>query len=152
MKQTLLRRLKVSSPRTLAGLVLALCGAVYAEEPTLGALKAQGVEPLSKDEVMALLSGARLTRQLERGELHINTLKDGSINADYQAISRNTGQLRGYGSWKINDDGKYCVEIKWNRAFDNVSGCRRMYKVREDYYSAASDSDDEKLYHYKISK
>jgi hypothetical protein len=136
----------------LAGLALAWCGAVQAEEPTLGALKAQGIQPLAKDDVAVLLLGARLTRQLERGELHINTFKDGSINADYQGSTRNTGQLRGYGTWKVNEDGKYCMEIKWNRAFDNVSGCRRMYKSGEDYYSAASDSDDEKLYHYKISK
>lgn len=131
---------------------LTFCVATYADELTLGALKAQGAQALSKDDLAALFPGASLTRQLERGEMHINTVKDGSLNANYQEKARNTGQLKGYGTWKVTDDGKYCLEIKWNRGFENVSGCRTMYKAGDDYYGAGSDGDDAKLFHYKISK
>lgn len=133
-------------------LLLASSHMAFAEEVNLGALKAQGAQLLAKDELAALLSGASLTRQLERGEVHINTAKDGSINAYYQSKMRNVNQIKGYGTWKVSDDGKYCLDIKWSRGFDDVSGCRNMYKSGEDYYGAGSDADDAKTYHYQISK
>ena len=125
---------------------------VSGEELNLGALKAQGAQLISKDDLTALLTGASLTRQVERGEVHINTLKDGSLNSDFKSKMRNVNQIKGYGTWKVSDDGKYCFDIKWNRGFDDVSGCRSMYKIGDDYYSAGSDGDDAKTYHYKISK
>jgi Protein of unknown function (DUF995) len=149
MKQTQLNGWKWAA---LGLVTLSLCAAAYADEPTVGTIKAQGAQVLSKDDLAALFPGASLTRQLERGEMHINTVKDGSLNASYQEKARNTGQLKGYGTWKVTDDGKYCFEIKWNRGFENVSGCRLMFKAGDDYYSAASDGDDAKLFHYKISK
>jgi hypothetical protein len=141
-----------NSVRCAVVCALAMNTAVQAEEMTLGAVKAQGAQLLTKEELAALLPGARLTREVERGEVHINTLKDGSITADYQSRTRNTGQLKGSGTWKISDDGKYCVEIKWNRVLEDVSGCRSMYKSGDDYYGAASDADDSKPNHYKISR
>ena len=129
-----------------------MCLAAHAEEMTLGALKAQGAQPLSKDDLAALLSGASLTRQVERGEVHINTVKDGSLNAYYQSKMRSALQIKGYGTWKVSDDGKYCFDIKWSRGFEDVSGCRAMFKAGDDYYGAGSGADDAKLYHYQISK
>jgi Protein of unknown function (DUF995) len=143
---------KRTANSAVAVVLLIFGTATYADELSLGALKAQGAQALSKDDLAALLPGASLTRQMERGEVHINTVKDGSLNANYQEKARNTGQLKGYGTWKVTDDGKYCFEIKWNRGFENVSGCRLMFKAGDDYYSAAADSDDAKLFHYKISK
>lgn len=152
MKQTYLNGWKRAAQSALALAVFSLGAAAYADEPSLGAIKAQGAQALSKDDLAALFPGASMTRQGERGEVHINTSKDGSLNAYYQDKLRNTGQLKGYGTWKVTDDGKYCFEIKWNRAFENVNGCRLMFKAGDDYYSAGSDADDAKLYHYKISK
>lgn len=137
--------------RYSAFLYLVVCQIAEAQEITLGYLKSQGAQLLAKDELSALLSGASLVRQLERGEVHINTAKDGSINAYYQSKMRNVNQIKGYGTWKIGDDGKYCFEIKWNRGFEDVSGCRRMYKSGADYYGAGSDTDDSKTYQYQIS-
>lgn len=151
MKQTRLNGWKFATQFTLALIAIVLCATAYAEEPTLRALKTKGAQLLSKDDLMALLSGASLMRQLERGDVHINTLKDGSLNAYYQSKMRNVNQIKGYGTWKVNDDGKYCFDIKWNRGFEDVGGCRSMYKAGEDYYGAGSDADDTKLYHYKIS-
>lgn len=152
MKQMQLNFQKIVMRAALVFNVLSLFSLAHADELSLGALKAQGAQALSKDDLVALLPGASLTRQLERGEVRINTVKDGSLNASYQEKARNTGQLKGYGTWKVTDDGKYCFEIKWNRAFENVSGCRTMYKAGDDYYGAGSDGDDAKLFHYKISK
>ena len=128
------------------------CNVVRADDSNLGAIKAQGAQLIAKDDLTALLTGASLTRQVERGEVHINTLKDGSLNSDFKSKMRNVNQIKGYGTWKVSDDGKYCFDIKWNRGFDDVSGCRSMYKIGNDYYSAGSDGDDAKTYHYKISK
>jgi hypothetical protein len=151
MKQTK-SSCKHCAPFVAAFLAVTLSSAVCAEELTVAALKSKGAQLLTKDDLAALLPDARLTREFDRGDLHINTLKDGSINADFQGKTRNTGQLKGTGSWKVSDDGKYCVEIRWNRAFEDVSGCRRMYKAGDDYYATASDADDAKPYRYKISK
>jgi hypothetical protein len=137
--------------RLVAAVSFAVAVTVHAEEPTLGAIKAQGAQRLSKDELTALLAGASLTREVERGDVHINTLKDGSVNANYQSKMRNLNQIKGFGSWKVGDDGKYCIEIKWNRLLEDVSGCRNMYKAGDDYYGAGSEADDAKLYRYKIS-
>jgi Protein of unknown function (DUF995) len=131
---------------------LILSTTAFSDEPTLGELKARGAQRLSKEELELLLPGASLTREVERGEIFINTQKDGSLNARYQSKMRSAKQLKGYGNWKVSDDGKYCLEIKWERGFDDVSGCRDMYKVGEEYYGSGSSSDDAKLYHYKISK
>ena len=136
----------------LIAITLSLALGAYAEELTLGALKAQGAQPVSKEDLAKLLSGASLTRQVERGEVHIHTLADGSLNADYRSKMRNVNQIKGYGTWKVSDDGKYCFDIKWNRGFEDVSGCRSLYKVADDYYGAGSDGDEAKLYHYTISK
>lgn len=152
MKQTQLNGWKFATQFRLAFFAVVLCAPAYAEEPSLGALKTQGAQLVSKDDLAALLSGASLTRQLERGDVHISTLKDGSLNAYFQSKMRNVNQIKGYGTWKVNDDGKYCFDIKWSRGFEDVSGCRSMYKAGEDYYGAGSDADDAKLYHYKISK
>ena len=49
------------------------------------------------------------------------------LNAGYKSKMRNVNQIKGYGTRKVGDDGKYCFDIKWNRGFEDVSGCRRMY-------------------------
>jgi Protein of unknown function (DUF995) len=152
MKPFMLDTRKRGTQCVVALLTALGCVTCFAEDLTLGALKAQGAQPLSKDDLSALLSGARLTREVSSGEVHINTLKDGSINADFKSTTRNSGQLRGFGNWKVTDDGKYCVDIKWNRIIEDVKGCRTMYKAGEDYYGAATGTDEEKPYHYKISK
>lgn len=146
MKTTQARRIAI------ACLLATVCEVSAAEDSNLGSLKAQGAQVLSKDDLTALLSGATLTRQLERGDLFINTAKDGSLNAYYQSKMRNVNQIKGYGLWKVGEDGKYCFDIKWNRGFEDVSGCRSMYKAGEDYYGAGSDTDDAKIYRFKISK
>ena len=143
---------KLAAQFALALFALALGATAYAEELTLGTLKAQGAQRLSKDDLATLLTDASLTRQVERGDVFINTQKDGSLNARYQSKMRSARQLKGYGTWKVSDDGKYCLEIKWERGFDDVSGCRDMYKAGDEYYGAGSEADDAKLYHYKISK
>jgi Protein of unknown function (DUF995) len=142
----------LASRFALALVMLTLGFTADAEEPNLGALKAQGAQRLPKDELTVLLTGASLTREVERGEIFINTQKDGSLNARYQSKMRSAKQLKGYGTWKVSDDGKYCLDIKWERGFEDVSGCRDMYKAGEEYYGAGSNDDDAKLYHYKISK
>ena len=152
MKQTCLNGWKRAAQSALALAVFGLGAAAYAEEPSLGAIKAQGAQALSKGDLASLLSGASMTRVIDRGDVHINTLKDGSLNAYYQSKMRNVNQIKGYGTWKVGDDGKYCFDIKWNRGFEDVSGCRLMFKTGDDYYSAGSDADDAKLYRYKISK
>jgi Protein of unknown function (DUF995) len=143
---------RVRAQFALAILASVTCLACHAEEPTLGAIKAKGAQTMSKDEMSALLPGARLTREVGSGEVDVSYLKDGSIEARFRSKTRNSGQLRGTGIWRVMDDGKYCTEVKWNRVIEDTKGCRTMYKLGEEYYSAATSNDEEKTYHYTISK
>lgn len=128
----------------IAVLLAATCGAqpVLAQENeiSLEQLQARNAEKLSREKLEQLLPGARVMRMTGGGaELSWTNHPDGKFIAnDRQTRSGGLGQRSGMGgsapgTWRISEDGRYCVDIDWNTR-DREKWCRDLYQVNGHYY------------------
>lgn len=113
---------------------LMLSTGLHAEEP--GAR-------LGKAELASLLPGTKAVYVIKGGSTHAWTNEpDGKFvaSSDAKTIS-GTGMGGGYtatGTWRISDDGKYCIKIDWRRYPE--SWCRSLYRTADGgYYLTDSD-------------
>ena len=93
---------------------------------------------LSKDELKQLLPGARMTRTSPRGNVHTWTNEaDGRFTArsDNRAISGRGASSTAEGTWRIADDGRYCVTIEWQQGLDTEKWCRFIVATGDGYYA-----------------
>jgi hypothetical protein len=107
-------------------------------EMPVGILLDKGGKKLSSEEVKALLTGA--TVDAERGgNVHTKTTyrPDGSLSAHLQTMDFSTG---GAGSWKVEDNGSFCISINWTSQFPPVAGCSYVLKLGNSYFFSVSDS------------
>lgn len=101
---------------------------------------------LSKDEVTALIPGAKMSRISQRGNQHFWT---NGAGGSFIASSDNQGpgmdpRVAGRpttapGKWHISDDGRYCILIEW-RGVPTEEWCRFVFEASDGYYVARSDS------------
>lgn len=101
---------------------------------------------LSKDEVAALMPGAKMSRVSQRGNRHDWTNEAGG---SFVASSDNQGagmdpRVAGRpstasGKWHLSDDGRYCILIEW-RGVPTEEWCRFVFQTSDGYYMARSDS------------
>lgn len=107
-------------------------------EMPVGILLDKGAKKLQPEEVKALLTGA--TVDAERGgNVHTKTTykPDGSLSAHIQAPDFSTG---GVGSWRVEDNGSFCISISWTSQFAPVAGCSYVFRLGNSYYFSVSDS------------
>lgn len=107
-------------------------------EMPVGILLDKGARKLSSEEVKALLSGA--TVDAERGgNVHTKTTykPDGSLSAHIQAPDFSSG---GVGSWRVEDNGRFCISISWTSQFPSVAGCSYAFQLGNSIYFSVSDS------------
>ncbi|MEP7101134.1 MAG: DUF995 domain-containing protein [Burkholderiales bacterium] len=131
---------------TASGLALADPPAVLAD------LAAQGKTTLGKGELQQLLPGASMRRMNVQGSAQAWTNEpDGSfvVSSDNRGQQGNNSTARG--TWKISDDGRYCVTIEWKRN-PTEDWCRVIVKSGDGYYAARSDKDTERVYPLEIKK
>lgn len=101
---------------------------------------------LSKEEVTALIPGAKMSRISQRGNQHFWT---NGAGGSFIASSDNQGpgmdpRVAGRpttapGKWHISDDGRYCILIEW-RGVPTEEWCRFVFEASDGYYVARSDS------------
>jgi Protein of unknown function (DUF995) len=115
---------------------------------------------LSKEEVTALMPGAKLARVSARGNRHNWSNDSGGT---FYATSDNMGtgfdpRAQGKpttvpGKWHISDDGRYCVLIEW-RGVPTEEWCRFVFEANDgNYYMARSDSvATERVEKFEIQK
>jgi len=116
-----------------------VAGAAWPQvEMPVGILLDKGGRKLSSEEVRALLSGATVDAQ-RSGNVQTKTLykPDGSLSAQIQAPDASTG---GTGTWKVEDDGKFCISINWTLHFPPVAGCSYVFRLGDSFYFSVSDS------------
>jgi hypothetical protein len=107
---------------------------------------------MSKEELASFLPGTKAVYVIKGGSTHMWTNEpEGKFVASTDAKSiTGTGMGGGRsarGTWRVSDDGKYCISIDWNRHPENW--CRYVYRTPGgDYYMA--DSDDESAKKRKI--
>jgi hypothetical protein len=135
-------------PLAVAALVLAVScthTAFAQDEMSMDELKAKNAKKLSKEELEQLMPGATVHRWTEAGvELYWNNAPDGKFRANERVTGtmgagrRHTG---GPGSWKISEDGRYCVDIDWD-LHGNEKWCRDIYQVDSGYYMHKKGKSD----------
>jgi hypothetical protein len=110
-----------------------------AQEILLGDVKAKGAAKLGKDELNALIPGSTVDHVgAEINRMWTND-KDGSLlGSSYRRVS--PGQRgSGRGTWRVTDDGKYCVDIEWKLSTEQW--CRVVYRHGDDYVAFRTDED-----------
>lgn len=124
------------------------------EATVLRDLDVVGRVTLTKDELTALLPGAKMSRTSGKGNTHFwKNDTDGSFiissdNRDKVGSRPTTAQ----GKWNISDDGRYCVLIEW-KVNPAEEWCRYIVKSGDSYYGTKSDKTaTEKIYKLVISK
>lgn len=135
---------------------LALLGtAALAQTPAvLADLDAAGRATLTKDELTALMPGAKMSRLSGRGNAQFwKNDADGTFVVSTENRERGGGMpTTAQGKWHIADDGRYCVLIEW-KVNPTEEWCRYIVKSGADYYGTRSDkTGTERVYKIGISK
>ena len=138
----------------LSSIVLVSALASAQDAALLGDLDAAGRTTLTKEELTALLPGAKMSRITGRGNQQFwKNDAGGSFTVSTENRERAGGQpTTAQGKWNISEDGRYCVLIEW-RTNPTEEWCRYVVKSGADYYGTKSDKlGTEKVYKMTISK
>lgn len=112
---------------------------------------------LSKDDLASLLPGTKAVYVIKAGSTHRWTNEpDGKFVAstDGKTVSMAaTGRYSGTakGTWRISDDGKYCVNIDWKTATEDW--CQFVFRAEDgSYYMASSGNPEAERRKIELSK
>ena len=139
---------------TFALLALGFCSTSFAAMETLADVKANGGVELSAADLKELMPGAKVISRTQAGSTRTWQNKlDGTLSAssDGRGVTggRN-GYATGEGTWKISDNGRWCVKINWPHLVDDW--CRVMYKVGGKYYGVWKLEDTAQTMEFEISR
>jgi len=117
----------------MSKLAFAVLGSVVA----ISALAQDGAVKMTRDELVSLLPGTKVTHITKAGsERHWTNEPDGSLYATSNnklygsAMGMQTaGQA---GTWKVSDEGKYCIDIDWKKVSEKW--CSYVLKGEGDIY------------------
>jgi hypothetical protein len=115
-------------------LIATLASATAFAQNTIGELMAAGGKQLSKDEVLATLSGSSASGQLANGgETQIDWNANGSVSGYMTNATGRRGSI--YGTWKVDDEGKICREltIKFYES-SQVKDCFPVFRLGDQIY------------------
>lgn len=109
--------------------------------------------PIPKDDLVGLMTNAKMSRAAKSGNTHIWTNDpDGTFIVSSDNRDRGSRASTAHGKWHISDDGRYCVLIEW-KSVPTEEWCRYILKTGDAYYSTVSvNVGTEKLYKLDISK
>ncbi|WP_087686703.1 DUF995 domain-containing protein [Pandoraea sp. PE-S2R-1] len=136
--------LTFSASGSLAALCLcALSPVAHADPMHLSDIKQANGQQLSVDDLRSLMPGAHITNLLNNGSTRkwVNET-DGSLNATTDnkggigSTTRTVQTAHATGTWSVNDNGSYCVNLEWRSLTENW--CRFMFKVGDKYYGVPS--------------
>ncbi|WP_313953249.1 DUF995 domain-containing protein [Accumulibacter sp.] len=141
--------------RTALAAILLVCAStqVLGQEPNslkLSDLNAQGATQLSKDELQALLPGAKVQSRTGQGSTrNWENSADGSLvaSSDNRGGSSSTAGVHASarGTWQLADNGTYCVLLEWKRTTEQW--CRFVFKSGDKYFGVKSTSDQSSVAH-----
>jgi len=138
----------------LAISALGLCSGVAAQITTYAGVKANGGVQLSGAELNDLMPGAKVASRTQQGSTRTWENKpNGTLNASTDGRGFAGGRnnyASAEGTWKVNESGRWCVNIKWPAAADDW--CRIMFKVGNKYYGVSRLEDTALTMEFEISK
>jgi hypothetical protein len=132
----------------------AFSAVTLADEMTLADAKAKAASKLSADDLKSLLPGATNRSETERNNRSWNHGADGKLQATAQGKAGSSAgrATSAFGTWRVSDDGKYCVEVAWKQVSDE-KWCRVVYKLGDSYYGFSDDSNESAKGHaFTLSK
>lgn len=129
---------------TVVACLLALGGGeLHASEPYITAAEAQQgrAVQLSADELKALLKAGSVSEYMSIGS-QVGWLRRWHIAADGSLIIsnrdvQNKWSFAGRGTWRVRDDGAYCLAIQWHTIQERW--CRAAYRVQDSLYLGPLD-------------
>jgi Protein of unknown function (DUF995) len=129
------------------------------QELALRDLESKSPRKLNKDEVTALMTGAKISRISPRGSQNFWTNDVGgsfvasSDNRGAGAMAQSAGRpAQAPGKWHISEDGRYCILIEW-KSVGNEEWCRYVLATSDGHYLIRSDNvGTERVYKFEISK
>jgi len=138
----------------LAISALGLCSGVAAQITTYAGVKANGGVQLTAAELNDLLPNAKVISRTQQGSTRtwqnkLNGTLSASTDGRGFAGGRNN-YASAEGTWKVNENGRWCVNIKWPAAADDW--CRVMFKVGNKYYGVGRLEDTALTMEFEISK
>ena len=130
--------------RALAATVvfIGLTSASALAQNNLGELFDMGGKKLSKQELVAALSGANLSGETSAGSVFQSDYKaDGTYSGSFTAPQTKRNGTT-YGTWTVDDTGKVCIDgtIRLYEV-QSQKACVFYFKNGDQYYISPSDSD-----------
>ena len=124
----------------LGAIVLAACTSTSVRaQNSLGELLDAGWKKLTKEQVVATLSGATVTGATRGGGQREYSYKaDGTVSGFLEsAKGKGTAVV---GTWTVDDGGKLCSELRVRGTVDQT--CAFLFSIGSDqFYASDSDSD-----------
>lgn len=129
---------------------------VVAQEMTLAAVKKNGAQKLTKEQLAELLPKATFRTESQGSNRSWLHGADGTLAGDItmSGVPKSGGGRGGArgqmgrggqasGTWRVTGDGKYCVEIAWSQ--NTEKWCRVLYRLGNDYFGFRDDTDESVL-------
>lgn len=136
--------------------VAGFASAAHAEDMTVQELKSKGARQLSAAEIKGALTGATLRYDFADAETQVRLKADGSLDGVAKRRIGSTGGGRAFsGTWKITDEGRWCVEAQ---SFGAGSGsgaiCRDVFQLEDKYFYAVGNprNDGRRAVEMSVSK
>jgi hypothetical protein len=133
---------------------LGLCPLAFAQTLTLGEVKAKNGVQLSAEDLKQLLPGAKVMSHTVDGTIRrLENNPNGTLVASSDAAGASGGRgyrVSGSGTWKIDDRGRFCVDIKWNIRTEDV--CRFIFKADGKYFGTGRLEDSAPMGEFEFSK
>jgi Protein of unknown function (DUF995) len=109
---------------------------------------------VSAEELKQLIPGAKVVSRTDAGSTrNWENKTDGTFVASSDSAGKGSGRSRpgsGNGTWRVADDGTYCVAIEWNRTPEKW--CRHIFKAADKYYGVAKLEDSAPAHEFEFSK
>ncbi len=124
----------------IAGLAIGVsAGVAQSQDAKLGELLCKQAQKQTKEDVEKLVVGANVYNRGTQSERWWDNGPDGKIRAARGAGSFSYNRsFVGEGTWRVNDQGQYCVDMLWGNSKNPEKWCRFLFKVGDDYFGAAS--------------
>jgi hypothetical protein len=132
---------------------LGLSSLAGAQVTTLADVKAKNGVQLSAEELKQLIPGAKVTSRTQAGSTRTWTNgADGTFvaSSDGRGFSGKTNYSTAAGTWRLADNGRLCVTIKWTLSAEDW--CRLIFKVGDKYYGVGKLDDSAPASEFEISK
>lgn len=127
-------------------------GTAEAQQLTLKEIQEKGAVRMTKEELLALIPGSTNTNPSfsSTNVRRFEHKADGTVYASATGAFAGSGG-RGSGTWSVNDEGRYCVDLTWPGRSGMLpeKWCAAVYKLGDETYAISRDL---KAYKHEFKK